>query len=256
MERYTFSGRFSRMLVRVCLLIPPLLIVSAVSPGQEAQVPALTRYATDLSGTLSADQISRLDQTLSAFDNSTSTQIVVLMVSSLNGEDLEEYTLRVAEANRIGRKGKDNGVLLLVARNDRKARIEVGYGLEGALPDALAGQIIRKEIGPHFSQGDYYGGLLAGVEAIMSATKDEYQAEPSSRGGGGIPHLLFLAIVVAFFIFRISRGVRGMFWGGGPWIGRGGGWGGGFGGGFGGGSGGGFSGGGGSFGGGGASGSW
>ena len=256
MGRLKFSGRLSRILVMSCLLIPLLIGPGAVSPGQETQVPALEHYATDLSGTLSAGEVSRLDQVLSSFDESTSTQIVVLMVSSLNGEDLEEYSLRLAEANKIGRKGKDNGALLLVARNDRKARIEVGYGLEGALPDALAGQIIRKEIGPHFSRGDYYGGLLAGVEAIMSATKNEYRAEPSSRGSQGIPHLLFLAFIVAFFIFRITRGVRGMFWGGGPWIGRGGGWGGGFGGGFGGGSGGGFSGGGGSFGGGGASGSW
>jgi uncharacterized protein len=256
MGRLSVRGRFPRILMRFSLLILPLIALGPMSSGQESQVPVLKQYATDLSGTLSAEETSRLDQVLSSFDRSTSTQIVVLMVSSLNGEDLEEYSLRVAEANKIGRKGKENGVLLLVARNDRKARIEVGYGLEGAIPDALSGQIIRKEIGPHFRQGDYYGGLRAGVDAIMAATKNEYQAEPSSRGGGGVPHVLFLVFVAAFILFRITRGVRGMFWGGGPWIGRGGGWGGGSGGGFGGGSGGGFSGGGGSFGGGGASGSW
>ena len=229
-------------------------VFCAESRGQDTPAPALKQYATDLSGTLSAEQLSQLDQLLSSFDKATSTQIVVLMVSSLNGEDIEEYTLRVAEANRIGRKGKDNGVLLLVARNDRKARIEVGYGLEGVLPDALAGQIIRHEIGPHFRQGDYYGGLRAGVEAIMSATKNEYQAEPSSQGGRtGASPLIFALIVIAFILIRLTRRRHGIFWRGGPWIGGGGGWGSGSGGGFGGG---GFSGGGGSFGGGGASGSW
>ncbi|HMK38496.1 MAG TPA: TPM domain-containing protein, partial [Bacteroidota bacterium] len=154
-------------------------------------------------------------------------------------------------ANKIGRKGKDNGVLLVVARNDRKARIEVGYGLEGVLPDALAGQIIRHEIGPHFRQGDYCG-LRAGVEAIMSATKNEYQAEPSSRGGrSSSTRLIFALVFVAFMVIRLARRRHGIFLGGGPWIG--GGWGSGSGGGFGGG---GFGGGGGSFGGGGASGSW
>lgn len=213
----------------------------------------LTHYATDLSGTLSADQVAQLDQELSSFDKTTSTQIVLLMVSSLNGEDLEEYSLRVAEANRIGRKGKDNGALLLVALGDKKARIEVGYGLEGSLPDALAGQIIRKELSPRFRQGDYYGGLRAGLEAIMAATKDEYQADPSTaQRGGRFPPLLFAVVAIAFILLRLTRRRRGIFLGGGPWIG--GGWGGGSGGGFGGG--GGFSGGGGSFGGGGASGGW
>ncbi len=228
-------------------------LATASLQAQDSAVPVLKHYATDLSGTLSADQVSQLDQELSSFDKTTSTQVVLLMVSSLNGEDLEEYSLRVAEANQIGRKGKDNGALLLVALSDRKARIEVGYGLEGSLPDALAGQIIRKEITPRFREGDYYGGLRAGVEAIMAATKDEYKADPStSQGGRRFPPVLFAVVAIAFLILRLTRRRRGIFLGGGPWIG--GGWGGGSGGGFGGG--GGFSGGGGSFGGGGASGGW
>ena len=245
----SLTGHIRRLLLRLCLVVPLLPLTAATSAGQDTPVPELKHYATDLSGTLSADQISQLDQFLSSFDKTTSTQIIVLMVSSLNGEDLEEYSMRVAEANRIGRKGKDNGVLLLVARNDRKVRIEVGYGLEGALPDALAGQIVRQEIGPHFRQGDYYGGLCAGVQAIMSATKNEYKAQPSSQGSRRNSPFLFVVIMIVVFLLRVvRRGPRRFFWGGGPWIGGGGGWGGG--------SGGGFSGGGGSFGGGGASGSW
>ena len=223
-------------------------------PGaDETTVPVLSRYATDLTGTLTSAETTELESLLSSFARSTSTQVVVLMVPTLNGDDLEEYSLRVAEKNRIGRKGKDNGVLLLVARDDRKVRIEVGYGLEGVLPDALAGQIIRREIAPHFRQGDYYGGLRAGAEAIMAATKDEYHAEPAAQKGHQASPLLFLVIIIAVALIRLTRGAR-RFFPGGPWIGGGWGSGGGFGGGsF---SGGGFSGGGGSFGGGGASGGW
>jgi len=249
--RRSFAGRFRRLVLRACCAFPLLTVIADTSAGQETSVPKLTQYATDLSGTLSAEQVTQLDQLLSSFDKTTSTQVIVLMVASLNGEDLEEYSLRVAEANKIGKKGKDNGALLLVARNDRKARIEVGYGLEGALPDALAGQIVRQEIGPHFRQGDYYGGLRAGVEAIMSATKNEYQAEPVSRTGRRTSPGLFVAVIIIVILLRlVRRRSRGIFWGGGPWLGGGGG------GGWGGGSGGGFGGGGGSFGGGGASGSW
>ena len=188
---YPARARCSSLLIGIALLAALAGISAPPALAQEVQVPSLTHYATDLSGTLSSEELSQLDGILSAFDKSTSTQIVVLMVSSLNGEDLEEYSLRVAEANKIGKKGKDNGALLLVARNDRKARIEVGYGLEGVLPDALAGQIIRHEIAPHFSGGDYYGGLRAGVEAIMAATKNEYQAEPTSQGTRRTPALLY-----------------------------------------------------------------
>ena len=247
--RKSFAGHICRLVLTVCRAFPLLAVLAATSAAQDTPVPELKHYATDLSGTLSPEQVSQLDQLLSAFDKTTSTQVIVLMVASLNGEDIEEYSLRVAEANRIGRKGKDNGVLLLVARNDRKARIEVGYGLEGALPDALAGQIIRQEIGPHFRQGDYYGGLRAGAEAIMSATKNEYKAEPASQTGRRSAPGLFVVFIVIMIVLRlVRRRSRGIFFGGGPWLGGGGGWGGG--------SGGGFSGGGGSFGGGGASGSW
>jgi len=244
-----------------------LLLFAALSMGgaptaaradQDAEgtaVPALTRYATDLTGTLTAEQLGELESLLASFDRTTSTQVVVLMVPTLAGEDLEDYSLRVAEKNKIGRKGKDNGALLLIVKEDRKARIEVGYGLEGVLPDALAGQIIRREIAPHFRVGDYYGGLRAGAEGIMAATKDEYKAEPSQSPSGGRQSspLVFLIVIIVVALLRFRRRSR-WFFPGGPWFGGGWGSGGGFGGGsF---SGGGFSGGGGSFGGGGASGGW
>ena len=247
-RRHSISVDLRRLIAGICVVFPLLTVARGRSASGDARVPVLNHYATDLSGTLTPEQVTQLDQLLSSFDRSTSTQVVVLMVPSLEGDEIEDYSLRVAEANKIGKKGKDNGALLLVSKNDRKARIEVGYGLEGAITDALSGQIIRQEIAPRFRQGDYYGGLRAGVEAIIAASKDEYHADPAPQGDRRSFPYLFAAVMIGIALLRLTRRRRGIFWGGGPWIGGGGGWGGG--------SGGGFSGGGGSFGGGGASGSW
>jgi uncharacterized protein len=235
-------------------------IASALS--QEFTPPKLTQYVTDQSGTLSSGEIAAISAKLEQFDHETSTQIVVLMVPTLGDSPVEEASLKVAELNKIGRGGKNNGILLFVAKNDRKIRIEVGYGLEGAVPDITAGQIIRREITPRFREGDYYAGIVAGVQSIMLATKNEYKAEPGNRTSRGFPVPIIFLIIIAFVVLsRIGRG-------GGPFSGRrgpgpfiffppgGGGWGGSGGSGGGGFGGGGFSGGGGSFGGGGASGSW
>lgn len=259
------------LLLILCIALPPISLAQADgAEAAEIPVPTLTRYATDMTVTLTANQVVMLNQKLEKFDQETSTQILILMIPTLPGTSVEDYALRVAEKNKIGREGKDNGVLLLVAKDDRKIRIEVGYGLEGALPDALSGTIIRREIGPKFREGDFFGGLNAGVEAIMLATKGEYKADPKGKDPKFNLMTLLIILFVIFIISRMFMSRRKYFGGGGgksfpgPWIGfpPSGGWSGGrrsggFGGGFGGGGGGGgFSGGGGSFGGGGASGSW
>ena len=237
------------------LMLAGFLTVSCLVFAQENTSPHLARWVTDLSGTLSASELQRLDKKLHEFERATSTQIVVLMVSTLDGRPIEEAALEVAETNGIGRKGRDNGALLFIAKDDRKVRIEVGYGLEGVLTDALAGQIVRKEIVPSFRRGEYYSGINAAIEAIMLATKHEYTDERSANGNvPGIPFLLLLFFLLFFGVGMFRRRTRGVLGGVGPLMysgwGRGSGWsGGGFGGG-------GFSGGGGSFGGGGASGSW
>ncbi len=242
------------LLVSVCLCAP------ASHANPEFQAPKLTEYATDLTGTLSAEELAVLNDSLRAFDRMTSTQVVVLMVPSIDGDAIEDASLKVAELNRIGVKGRDNGALLLIAKDDRKLRIEVGLGLEGVLTDALSGIIIRKEIAPHFRKGDYFGGIAAGVSAIMAATRGEYSADQSQGPDQNVlTPFLVLAIVVFVMlrsVFRNRRysamGRRGgppFWWGGFPPLGGGRIGGGGFGGG-------GFSGGGGSFGGGGASGGW
>ena len=178
-------------------------------------------YVTDKTGTLSSSQIQTLENKLSGFDKETSTQVVVWMISSLEGESLEEKSIEIAEQNGIGQKSKNNGVLLFIAKDDRKLRIEVGYGLEGALPDALCGQIIRKEITPKFKQGNYYEGISAGVDAIIKATKGEYTRDKSddkdSGFGGllcGIP-ILFIVFGFIFIVFLISIIRRATGWGGG-----------------------------------------
>jgi len=217
-------------------------------------LPKLKGYATDYTRTLSNDQINYLERGLRAFDDSTSNQIVFFMNKTLDGYPIEMFTHETAEKNEIGTKENNNGVLFYVAKNDRKMRIEVGYGLEGALPDALASSIIRNDVAPYFKKNKYYEGVLAGLNGILAATKGEYKGTERKEDEQKFP--IGFIIFIIFMIFSIfgkkRRGGRGgglMLLGGalGGFGGRS------SGGGF---SSGGFSGGGGSFGGGGASGSW
>jgi uncharacterized protein len=249
------------------ILIFVFLVQSVFSQRSKSPAPEdkVRNYVTDKTGTLTSAQISSLEKKLSNFDKETSTQVVVWMVPSLEGESLEEKSFQIAEQNGIGQKDKNNGVLLFIAKDDRKLRIEVGYGLEGALTDALSDQIIRKEITPQFKKGNFYDGINAGVDAIIKATKGEYTADKkTSDDDSGIsfccvpfPFLIFFVIFIFIFVLpilsRIFRGKGGRsnwWWTGG---GSGSGWSSGSGSSW---SGGGFSGGGGSFGGGGSSGSW
>jgi uncharacterized protein len=239
----------------VLLFLIALCLLPCPGAGQvKTNIPELHDYVTDLTGTLSSADIASLGSQLRQFEDSTSSQIVVVVLPTIGQDVLEEVSLKIVEANKVGQKKKDNGALLLVVKNDRLLRIEVGYGLEGALTDALCAQIIRHEITPRFREGDYAGGISAGVDAIMKATRHEYAAEPGTRSKKretSFPWIVFIVILV-IVVSRMRR--RSRFFGGGfPPFGGGWGGGGGIGGGFGGG---GFSGGGGSFGGGGSSGSW
>jgi uncharacterized protein len=208
---------------------------------------------------------AKLEEELKAFDQSDSTQVVILTLPSLEGEALEDYSIRVVEAWKIGQARKDNGVLLLVSKNDRKIRIEVGRGLEGRLTDLMAGRIVDLVITPRFKRGDYDGGVAAGVDALIDATRGEFRGEQKDLRQASQPFgssWLFLGIIIllfiifsfarrrgklgdaasdGFFVLPSGRGGRGGFGGGGGISGGGGTFGGG---------------GGGTFGGGGASGSW
>lgn len=240
--------------------------VKTNEPGRDNPAQ-LIKYVTDETGTLNANQITQLNNKLVSFNKTTSNQVLVYLIPSLNGESLEDYSIRLAEKNKIGKKDKNNGVLVLIVKDDRKIRIEVGYGLEGVLTDAMSSKIIRNDFTPQFKSGKYYEGIDKGIDAIISVTKGEYTADKNQNDMNaeccfGMPVFVMLIFGI-IFIFIFTSIVRSMF-GVGRTIysgksGWGSGWGsGGFGGGSssGGSSGGGFSGGGGSFGGGGASGSW
>ncbi len=248
------------------LLILVLFVQNSYSQRSKSTVSTdkVRSYVTDKTSTLTSSQLKSLESKLSAFEKETSNQLVVWMESSLDGNSVEDRSYELAEQNGIGQKGKNNGVLLYIAKEDRKLRIEVGYGLEGALTDALSSQIIRKEITPLFKKGNFYDGINLGVDAIIKATKGEYTADKESKdnnSGSGIccipfPALIFFFIFFFIFVMPIFSKIFGWnksnksssnwwFTGGG---GSGSGWSSG--------SSGGFSGGGGSFGGGGSSGSW
>jgi uncharacterized protein len=240
------------------------LLWCCCASAAEVIPPAPARYFNDYASVVSAPTANRLNQTLENFERDTSSQIIVAIFTKMQSDSsIEDYTVRVARAWKVGQKDNNNGIVLFVFVQDHKMYIQVGYGLEGALPDSICKRIISQEITPRFKQGDFDGGLSAGVTAILAATKGEYKGRGNTvadSGGGsssqsvpGVVVIVFIIFFVIIFLSIISRSSRRS--GGGGWIFFGGG-GGGWSGGGGGGGGGGFSGGGGSFGGGGAGGSW
>jgi uncharacterized protein len=248
-----------------------ILIIAFILPGwvMAQNFPQkANRLVNDYTQTLTTDELNALEQKLVAFDDSTSTQVAVVLINDLEGYDVGDYALRLAEQWGIGQQKKNNGIILLASLGDRKVTIKTGYGVEGALPDAIAKRIIEVSIKPYFKQGDYYTGLDQATDAIIAYTKGEYKNDqPRKTESGGFPFVLIPFIILVIVIIAKSMGKGGngevisgrgssdLFW----WLlmsGNGGGHSSG-GGGFGGGSGGGFGGfGGGSFGGGGASGDW
>lgn len=190
-------------LVKICAVVAGVL--AAITSAPSAEIPYLSGRVNDYAGILSPATVQHLSQLLKEHEDSTSNQVVVLTVTSLEGDVLEEYSIRVVENWKLGQKGKDNGVLLLVARDDRKVRIEVGRGLEGDLTDATCGAIIRREIIPRFKQGDYDAGVTGGVEAVLAAIGGSYEAtgEESGFEPGDIMFRLFAGamflVVVGIF---------------------------------------------------------
>ncbi len=252
--------------IAACLLLG----VSAVSAQDFPAKP--NRLVNDYTNTLAAGQVQQLERKLVAFDDSTSTQIAVVLMQSTGHYDIADYGTRLAQQWGIGGKENNNGILLLVALGDRAVTIQTGYGVEGAVPDAIAYRIIENEIKPAFRQGDYFTGIDRATDALISYTKGEYKAPPKQDGGGGGVPIILILIIIVVLVTLFGRGGGGgggrkvlggrgasdlLWWTLLSGMGRGGSGGGGFGGGFGGGGGGGFGGfGGGGFGGGGASGRW
>jgi uncharacterized protein len=236
---------------QLLFIIVLLLLCSAIAAAVEPQIPDTPqRYVVDLAGIIDEGVENRLDGYLQELEQKTTAQVVVLTVQSLDGEPIEDFSLSVAHDRwKLGQKGKDNGVLLVVAYKDRKYRFEVGYGLEGVLPDSLVGSIGRTYLVPNFRKGDYSQGIftatLAVVNQIASNAGVEITGMPklniqtSARGtrrGGGIAgtvfSLLFLIAAIVLFIknprlfllllFASSMGGGRRSWGGGGGFGNGG----------------------------------
>jgi uncharacterized protein len=258
------------------LLASVLLFVSFLTVAQNIPArPSPPRLVNDFAGVLSPQEEQQLERELVAYDDSTSNQIAIVLINTLEDYPIEEYALKLFREWGVGNKNNNNGIVILAAIKDRKIKIEVGYGLEGAIPDITAGHIIDQDIKPNFRSEDYYQGLSQAAHSLIKAAAGEYKAPANYRkkkGGGSVlpfGFLVFIIILIAIFGGRGGRGGgggymsrRGSGWlgpfilgnmlggsGSSGWGGGGGGWSGGGGGGFGG-----F--GGGSSGGGGASGSW
>lgn len=244
-------------MILLVFVLSSFFVSNFVNATELSQIPALKSYVNDYAHVIQESQ--KLDLILNDFQKKTGNQIFILTINSLNGEDITDYSMRVAEAWKAGQKKQDNGVIILMAKNDHKIRIEVGYGLEGLLPDITASNIVRKVIIPYFKESRYSDGLVAGTLSIISVIAPKYKLNDlgklrQKRQSKGSPwfHLILFALLFLFsprggILYLLLGGLGGSRRGGGYFGGYTGG-GSGFGG-FGGGSGGGF-------GGGGASGSW
>ena len=186
-----------------------LFAVPSLHAQELVPVPPLASPVTDVAGIFTPDQSTALDAKLRAFEQGKGSQVAVLVVPTTQPEDIEQYAIRVAEAWKLGREGVDDGALLLVAIQDRRVRIEVGYGLEGVLPDAVANRIIDEAIVPPFRKGDFYGGISAGVDRMLRVIEGEPLPAAAPRSPAhGVPGLfqllpfLFVFALVGGSIFR------------------------------------------------------
>ena len=202
-----------RLLPRIALCAALLGSALGVAVAQVA-VPALSARVTDLTGTLTSEQSAALEEKLRAFEARKGSQLAVLIVPTTEPEDIAGFGIRVAEAWKLGRKGVDDGAILIVAKNDRRMRIEVGYGLEGAMPDAIAKRIIADTITPYFKQGDFYGGIDAGLDQMIKVVDGEPLPEPDRSwkpppGGGDWFLIALILIVIGGGVLRALFGRMG-----------------------------------------------
>lgn len=206
-----------------CVLLALVLLCLPLWAGaQQATIPAFDSPVVDTTGTLDAATKQQLEQQSLALQQRKGSQLQVLVIPSTAPETIEEYAVRAFESFKLGRKGVDDGLLLIVAKDDRKVRIEVGYGLEGAIPDITAGRVIQEYMVPKFRQGDYAGGIVDATGQLVKLVDGEPLPEPVAShptgpdGGGDFGAALAAAFIVAmfvrgFFAKRTSAGVRGLF---------------------------------------------
>jgi uncharacterized protein len=187
------------------------LCVFAVSLAHaEVAVPPLQARVTDFAGLLTPAQRQNLEQDLREFESRRGSQIAVLIVPTTQPEAIEQFSMRVAESWKLGRKGIDDGVLLLIAKDDRDLRIEVGYGLEGVIPDAVAKRVVAEIIVPYFKQSDFYGGIQAGMHRLMRLIEGEALPPPRQRDSSWSRFEDYLPVAFAA-VFLVGGALRAMF---------------------------------------------
>ena len=204
---------------KILITLLAIFSLTAVLNAQIPERPNPPRLVNDFAGVLSKNEFSNLEETLESFARQTSTQIVVVTVADFDGQDKAEYAFDLGEKWGVGQKGKDNGIVVLLKPKTGNSRGEVfvasGYGLEGVLPDAIINRdVVDNEMIPRFKQNDYYGGLAAGLDVIMSITRGEYTAEQykekvETGGAAGIP-FVFIIFILMFALFGRRR--RGRFY--------------------------------------------
>ena len=210
----TGLGKYFSWLI-LAVIFSCLLLISQLAFAELVAIPELSTRVTDLTQTLSANEQAQLEQKLAAFEAKKGSQIAVLVVPTTQPEDIAQYALRVVEKWKIGREKTDDGLLVLIAKDDRKMRIEVGYGLEGAVPDLYAKRIISEIISPKFKQGDFYGGLVAGVDKLIGLVDGEALPAPGSAkfNGLGVMDILPMLLFGGLISGLILRGMFGTFFG-------------------------------------------
>lgn len=194
-----------------------LLFVSGNARAELVAVPALKARVTDLTQTLTTDQQAQLEAKLTAFEQEKGSQIAVLIVPTTQPEDIAQYSIRVVDAWKLGRDKQDDGILILLAKSDRKMRIEVGYGLEGAIPDLTAKRIISEIMAPSFKQGDYYGGLNNAIDKLIGLIAGEQLPVPISNAtsaNNNFEGMLPMLLVGGLVLGGILRAIFGSFFGG------------------------------------------
>ena len=200
------------------VVLAALLLLALPWAAADVPVPPLKARITDLTGTLAAGQRAALEQKLADLEARKGSQIAVLVVESTRPETVEQYAVRVFERWKLGRKGVDDGVLLLVAKNDRQLHIEVGYGLEGAIPDAIAKRVIDEDIVPLFKQGNFYGGISAGTDRIIKLIEGESMPPPertAAPGSGWSTETLFIGFIILAMASQLLHSLLGRFLGAG-----------------------------------------
>lgn len=198
-----------------CILYLVSCIIFLCSFAFALDVPKLQSHVNDYANMISPAAKDRLEQELRAFEQSDSTQVVILTIPSLEGEDIEGFGIKVADTWKVGQKGKDNGVLFIVAKDDRKMRVEVGRGLEGRLTDLTAGRIVDLVVKPRFKRGDFDGGFAAGVSSLIDATKGEFKAEPvqprrKHEASSRFLTLIIFGVIALLVLGSISRILGGV----------------------------------------------